>query len=248
VQNARMALYAFSASIMPALPADPEHPRASMEEQIRIKTDLQTVYVLVNPAMPGIVKIGMTRESDAGARIAALSSSTAVPLPFECVYACNVPDALTVERAIHRAFGPDRINPSREFFRIESSRVVAILELLHEGQNVTEKVEADAEERIPSVDLESAKRDKRKMRPKINYIEIGLKVGDTITFKDGTTTATIAGPHTVTYEGTECSLQSVTQKLMPEFVGKGVESKTRWYFGDRLLADMYEDFHDREDE
>ena len=156
--------------------------------------DLQTVYVLTNPAMPGIVKIGMTRDADAGNRIAQLSNSTAVPLPFDCFYACNVPDALSVERALHYAFGIDRLNPSREFFRTEPGRVRAILELLHQGENVTAQVEADAEKLTPALDLQSAAREKRKQRPKIDYLAIGLKVGDAITYKDGTTTATIACP------------------------------------------------------
>lgn len=209
--------------------------------------ELQTVYVLTNPAMPGIIKIGMTRESDAGARIAQLSAHTGVPLPFDCVYACNVPDARSVEKAFHFAFGPNRLSPSREFFRVDAERVVALLQLLHHGEDVTAKVEAAAERLTPPEELESAVRDKQKRRPKIDYLAIGLNVNDTITFKDGVTTATIAGPRTVIYNGVECSLQHVTQQLMPEFLGKGVESKSRWFFGDRLLSDMYEELHSDED-
>ena len=39
------------------------------------------VYVLTNPAMPGIVKIGKTSRSDIHARLNELYS-TGVPLPF----------------------------------------------------------------------------------------------------------------------------------------------------------------------
>lgn len=202
--------------------------------------ELQTVYVLTNPAMPGIVKIGMTRASDAGERIANLGSSSAVPLPFDCVYACNVPDARKVEQALHLAFSPDRINPSREFFRTKPSQVVAILELLHQVKVVTAQVEAQAEAKTDPEALESAVKDKRKMRPKIDYLEIGLKVGDVITFRDG---VTIAGPHTVSYQGEESSLQRVSLKLMPEIVGRGVASKLYWSFNGQSLADLYEEFH-----
>jgi hypothetical protein len=44
-------------------------------EELNPLQELQTVYVLTNPAMPGIVKIGMTRASDAGERIAALGNN-----------------------------------------------------------------------------------------------------------------------------------------------------------------------------
>ena len=75
------------------------------------------VYVLTNPAMPGIVKIGKTTRG-VSARLNELYS-TGVPLPFRCAYAARVEDESKVERAFHQAFGPDRINPRREFFDIE---------------------------------------------------------------------------------------------------------------------------------
>jgi hypothetical protein len=217
-----------------------------MEEK-NLEHELQTVYILTNPAMPGIVKIGMTRASDAGERIAALGRSSAVPLPFDCVFACNVPDARRVEQALHLAFAPDRINPSREFFRTKPSQVVAILELLHQGKVVTAQVEAQAEAETDPEALESAAKDKRKMRPKIDYLQIGLKVGDVITFRDGVTTATITGPHTVSYKDEESSLQRVSLQLMPEIVGRGVASKLYWSFNGQSLADLYEEFHGDEE-
>jgi hypothetical protein len=219
----------------------------NLMEEVNSPPELQTVYVLTNPAMPGIVKIGMTRASDVGQRISELGRSSAVPLPFDCVFACNVPDARKVEQALHVAFAPDRINPSREFFRTKAGQVVAILELLHQGEVVTAQVEAQAEAKTDPEALESAARDKRRMRPKIDYLEIGLKVGDVITFRDGVTTAAIAGPHTVNYLGEESSLQRVSLKLMPEIVGRGVASKLYWSFNGRLLADLYEEFHGDEE-
>ena len=75
------------------------------------------VYVLTNPAMPGIVKIGRTGRA-VEARLADLYS-TGVPLPFECEYAAKVKDQNEVVSAFHLAFGPYRINPKREFFNIE---------------------------------------------------------------------------------------------------------------------------------
>lgn len=216
-------------------------------DETNTQQDLQTVYVLTNPVMPGIVKIGMTHSSDAGERIASLSRHSAVPLPFDCVYACNVSDAKKVEQALHLAFAPDRINPSREFFRTKPSQVVAILELLHQGKVVTAQVEEQAEAKTAPELLESAVKDKRKMRPKINYLQIGLKVGDVITFRDGVTTATIAGPHTVIYQGEESALQPVSLKLMPEIVGRGVASKLYWSINGQSLADLYEEFHGDEE-
>jgi hypothetical protein len=88
--------------------------------------DFSIVYVLVNPAMPGLVKIGRTSQEDVGTRLAQLYT-TGVPVPFELKYACRVPNPEEVESALHLAFGPQRINPRREFFRIEPEQAIAFL-------------------------------------------------------------------------------------------------------------------------
>ena len=95
------------------------------------------VYVLTNAAMPGIVKIGMTERPYVQQRMNELYS-TGVPLPFECVIARRIDDreASEIETALHTAFGPDRVNPSREFFEIDIERVRAILQVMP-GEDVT---------------------------------------------------------------------------------------------------------------
>lgn len=95
------------------------------------------VYVLTNPAMPGIVKIGMTDSAEVQRRMDALYT-TGVPLPFDCVVAWEVEgrDAVDIERALHTAFDPARINPSREFFQMEPEQVEVLLRVMP-GRDVT---------------------------------------------------------------------------------------------------------------
>ena len=71
------------------------------------------VYALTNPAMPGLVKIGMTDRDDVQRRMSDLYS-TGVPLPFECVVARELDDqaAADIEKALHTAFGPNRSRSS----------------------------------------------------------------------------------------------------------------------------------------
>ncbi len=56
------------------------------------------VYLLTNPVMPGLVKIGMTAQEDIDKRMKELYT-TGVPVPFECQYACKVDknDCLKIE-------------------------------------------------------------------------------------------------------------------------------------------------------
>lgn len=74
------------------------------------------VYVLTNPAMPGLVKIGRTRR-DPVTRLAEINSATGVPVPFELVGAVKSKDAVALEREIHSRLAPSRVNRKREFFR-----------------------------------------------------------------------------------------------------------------------------------
>ena len=102
--------------------------------------------------------------------------STGVPVPFDCAFACKVKDATTVEKALHLAFGMTRINPNREFFKLEPERVVAVLQLL-KVDDITQQFEQTIESDIPSVDKQSALAFKRSMRPPMNFHELGIPNG-----------------------------------------------------------------------
>ena len=115
------------------------------------------VYVLTNPAMPGMVKIGMTDRPDVQRRMNELYS-TGVPLPFECVIAREIEDreATEIENALHIAFGPYRVSDSREFFGIQPEQAEALLQVMH-GKDVTPRVNEQEAELKPA-DIEAVKR------------------------------------------------------------------------------------------
>jgi len=137
------------------------------------------VYVATNPAMPNMVKIGRTKQHDPRSRVTALFT-TSVPLPFELEYAAAVSgDPVRVEAALHRAFAPQRLHPSREFFTVEPDQVIAILRLL-DLADVTEQAKFDYEAEITQEDRESLERVRR--RPILNFRELGLPEGAILTF------------------------------------------------------------------
>ena len=102
----------------------------------------EIVYVLINSAMVGYVKIGRTQ--NLLQRLRDLDN-TSMPLPFECFYAAIVNDATFVEKQLHKTFEDHRTRKNREFFEISPERVVAALKLA-EIEDVTPKddiVESD---------------------------------------------------------------------------------------------------------
>lgn len=75
------------------------------------------IYVLSNPCMPGVIKIGRT-ERDVNERIFELSSSTGVPAPFVLEYSIFVLDLEAAEQEIHFALSDSRVNDNKEFFNL----------------------------------------------------------------------------------------------------------------------------------
>ncbi len=122
------------------------------------------VYVLTNPAMPGIVKIGMTGQAEVQKRMGELYS-TGVPLPFDCVIAREIEgiDAGEIESALHTAFDPHRINPSREFFQLEPEQVEVLLGVMP-GKDVTPPSIDQSADLPPDEKAASSKFKKRQSR------------------------------------------------------------------------------------
>jgi len=92
-------------------------------ESTRPRWCMGYVYVLSNPAMPGLVKIGCTDRSPQD-RVSELSASTGVPTPFVLEVAAYFLDHSEVERELHTALAEHRVRGGRESFSlsIESAR------------------------------------------------------------------------------------------------------------------------------
>jgi hypothetical protein len=201
-------------------------------------TSTGIVYVLTNPAMPGIVKIGKTSRGSINARLNELYS-TGVPVPFECAFAGRVSDESKVEKAFHLAFGPYRLNPKREFFQIEPEQAIALLELM-----ITEDVTPSLQEEADKVDTDAkAGSDKLKARrPVQNFIEMGIPEGSILQFSQGDETCTVLNGRKVSYQGEETSLTALTKKLLD--TDRPLQPSPYWQFGGRRLTDIYNETYE----
>lgn len=86
------------------------------------------VYILSNPGMPGLLKIGMTR-FDPTRRVQELSSATGVPTPFQLVYYREFHDCVAAELEMHSIFATKglRYNDQREFFSVDTVEAINTL-------------------------------------------------------------------------------------------------------------------------
>jgi len=171
---------------------------------------MQIIYILINGAMPGYIKIGKTNTS-VEQRILELSRSSAVPLPFECRYAARVADANRVEEALHDAFGDHRINPRREFFKIAPERVVAILSVLS-LEDVTPSHNIGVESKEDAVAIERV----RKIRSAFNFKIVNIPAGTELNFiRDEKVVCHVAADQKhVEFHGEIMSLSLATQKAL----------------------------------
>lgn len=163
------------------------------------------VYVLVNDAFDGYIKVGKTTNLEQRLR---QLDNTSVPLPFRCVFAVQVSDMDEIERLAHAAFTDHRTRSNREFFEVDPHRVISALKMTG-GKDVTPKddIAADAEGLAALA--------KPKKRQFFTLYQAGLKDGDVLSYvKNEAITATVIGARKVIFEGAEESLSSSALKLL----------------------------------
>ena len=192
------------------------------------------VYVLTNPAMPGIVKIGRTTQEDINSRLTQLYT-TGVPVPFTLAFACRVDNNNEVESALHMAFGPYRVNPKREFFRIDPEQAIAILKLLH-----TDDATAEVAQQVVGIDQQSidAAEQLSARRPNLNFEEMAIPTGTVLTSTRTDATVTVTGPKKVRYNDQEMSLSAATKLVMA--VDYSLAPGPYWSHEGRALSEIYD--------
>jgi T5orf172 domain len=197
------------------------------------------VYVLTNPAMPKIVKIGLTTRGGIEQRMKELFT-TGVPVPFECVFACDVDDCEAVEKALHIAFGPNRIHPKREFFNIEPEQPIAILKLFQK-KDVTSEVNKEIDATTTLLDREAGEKLKKQKRPPLNFAEMNIPEGSTLTFnhEDIDAEVIVIADKKVSYNQKEYSLTRLTKELLN--LDYDIQPTRYWSFNGKLLTDIYEE-------
>lgn len=84
------------------------------------------IYILRNPTMDNnIFKIGLTR-NNVNERVAQLSK-TSVPDKFYKSQEWNVKDCLKAEKEIHNRLNDYRVDPRREFFKIDYDKAISVI-------------------------------------------------------------------------------------------------------------------------
>ena len=132
---------------------------------------MTTFYLLINEAMPGLVKIGKTDQT-VQKRMKGLHE-TGVPLPFICKYAVQVDekDKKDYEKLIHKGLTDQRVSKNREFFRLSFEYAISLMEMIP-GEDVTPRNESEGFE--DDAEREAVER-YAKRRPPFSFREAKIK-------------------------------------------------------------------------
>lgn len=103
----------------------PDHSAFPLTKPYPPRKKATTVYVISNPSMPGLVKIGKTALT-ARERADQLQV-TSIPTPFNVEAELNNCDADRIERELHKKFAHIRISENREYFQVCGSDLEQII-------------------------------------------------------------------------------------------------------------------------
>lgn len=198
------------------------------------------VYVLSNDAMPGLIKIGRTSGDGVGRRVAELSRSTGVPLPFKVEVARSVHDAVLVEKALHVAFSPERINPVREFFSIEAHRAVILINAFP-GNDLTPQIELEAKKAVESAEpgsLAAAQSFRSKRRPTFNFAEMNIPPGSILSHIPTGETVTVIDHKKVEFREEAMSLTRALRNISG--AAYDVQPTGFWSYNGQTLREIYD--------
>ena len=152
-----------------------------------------------------------------------------------------------IEKALHTAFAPQRVNANREFFRIIPDQAIAILELF-QHEDVTAEVSKEIEDELTPEDKAAQEKSKTK-RPALDFYEMGLNEGDVLIYKHNETiTCSVKDNRHVSYNGETCSISPLTASLLGGSA-KYVQPTPHWIIKDsnRLLSDVYDETYPIDD-
>jgi len=115
---------------------------ASWVDPTDIPQNPHYIYVLVNPSIPGICKIGYTK-TNVYQRTKEINTATGVIIPWYPVFSYKCPDGYMLEQEIHEYLSSQgiRVNDKREGFIIDSDSARNIIEQLGKKYKKTEENE-----------------------------------------------------------------------------------------------------------
>lgn len=163
------------------------------------------IYIMTNPALKDMVKIGFA--TDVEARRKQLST-TALPYEYE-VYATYETSGNLEDKKLHKMIdnlNPDmRVTSNREFFVMTPQEAFDLLDAI--------ATISGTKDRLKKVKVPESKKQKVR-RPPVNFMKCGIPVGAELVFiEDPSVVAKVVGERKVEYNGEITSLSAISDSI-----------------------------------
>lgn len=174
------------------------------------------IYIMTNPALKDMVKIGYATDVDARRK---QLSTTALPYEYE-VYATYETSGNLEDKKLHRMIdnlNPDlRVTSNREFFVMTPQEAYDLLEAIATISGTKDK--------LKKVKVPEAKKQKVR-RPPVNFVKCEIPMGAELTFiDDSSVTAVVVSERKVQYNNEITSLSAISDAI------KGYPTSGPYYF------------------
>ena len=188
-----------------------------------------------------IVKIGYTTPATPEALRKRMNDlfKTGVALPFDLEYAKAVASCAGVENNMHTIFSGLRVNPSREFFRVEVESVIAALEP-YAGEEITLGTEVSDD--VTQSDIDARDRVK-KVRRELSFKYLQIQKGEKLEYLiDPNEIATVVSDTKVEHNGKIMTpAAAATMIFNKDKTGEPVvhcSSFSNWRYGGKTLQQI----------
>ena len=104
------------------------------------------IYVLVNPSLSGLLKVGFTTRT-IEERVKELSSSTSIPTPFIAIYWRSVGDVENLEKIVHARLKSYGFSHGKEYFKAAPPIVIDLIISLSAKERHENSEHIDEDER-----------------------------------------------------------------------------------------------------
>lgn len=163
------------------------------------------IYIMTNPALKGMVKIGYAKDVEARRK---QLSTTALPYEYE-IYATYETSGNLEDKKLHKMIdnlNPDlRISKNREFFVLAPEDAYELLEAIATISGTKDK--------LKKVKVAPEKKQKTK-RPPVNFTKCNIPVGAELVYvEDSNVVATVVNDRKVLYNNEITSLSAISDGI-----------------------------------
>lgn len=198
-----------------------------------------SIYILVNPAFPDMVKIGYA--DDVEKRLKTLNRNSALPDPFHCYAAYKVKKRLR-DKELHRLI--DTLDPTlrhaknREFYGMDAPKAYEILSAIAQiNGSEAQLIRYPIDENDKSAPGSTSSKTTPPKKGNLTFELLGIPVGTTLTFvKDSKITCTtLDKKNKVFFGGKTYSLSGLGQYLLKV---KSIQGGKYFTYNGETLVDI----------